>query len=54
MPPISKPISSTVGVNTPASANTDTLMTPMTIDTAASVAITAAPSRPVAIRSDNR
>ncbi len=47
-------MTSTVGVITPASPNTDSLTTPMTIETVASVAITAAPSSPVAISSDSR
>ena len=54
MPPIKRPTASTTGVSTPARPNTDSLTTPMTMDTVASVAITAAPSRPVAISSDNR
>ena len=51
---INSAITITVGVSTPAAPNTEILTMPMPIDTAASVAMTAAPSRPVAIKSDSR
>ena len=41
-------------VTTPAMPNTEIFTTPMTIEITASVAITAAPSRPAAINSDSR
>ena len=44
----------TVGVSTPAKANTAILMTPVQVEIAESVAITAVPSRPAARSSDSR
>ena len=51
--PIRSAITITVVVSTPAVPNTAILTTPMPSDTAASVAITAAPSSPAAISSDS-
>src|SRR6516165_11692777 len=48
--PINSAIATTVVVSTPAAPNTTILTIPMPSDTAASVAITAAPSRPAAMR----
>jgi hypothetical protein len=44
----------TCGVSTPAKAKTPTFARPVTIDTVASVAITAAPSSPTAIMTDSK
>ena len=52
--PINSAKATTCALNTPAMPNTDIFTTPMTIDTAASVAITPAPLTPAAISSDSR
>ena len=52
--PISSATTITVGVSTPAKANTAILTMPVAMEIAASVAITAVPSSPAARRSDSR
>ena len=52
--PISNAKASTCAVTTPASPNTEILMMLVASEITASVAITAAPSRPAAISSDSR
>ena len=54
MPPIRSAKASTCAVTTPARPNTEILITLVTTEITASVAITAAPSRPAAINSDSR
>ena len=53
-PPISSAKARTCAVTAPARPNTEILMTLVASETTASVAITAAPSRPTAINSDSR
>ena len=52
--PISSAKATTCAVSTPASPNTEVFTTPITIDTAASVAMTPAPCTPAAISSESR
>ena len=52
--PINSANAITWALTTPASPNTEILMTPVASEITASVAITAAPSRPTAINSDSR
>ena len=54
MPPIRMANASTCAVMTPATPNTEILMMEVATEITASVAITAAPSRPAAINSDSR